>query len=448
MGVDYRARDFLHPWKLWKLHRSLEHSQWFDSSQAAEHQNALLRRMVLHSYENVPYYHELFDRNGVSPQDIRCAADLVYLPRMNKSTIHRNRARLRATNAESFGAFEVRTSGTTGQPVRFLLDRTANFLEFAYYWRWFGWSGYRLGDRIAELSTSYFLREPGRVSQPYRFQRHCGRLLLNSIELSLSRVAQFAVALRRYRPMFLKGTPSALNRLSLLLRSLGVDDLRFKAVFSTGEMLLPKTRRLIADTLRSPVFDSYGHMERTLAICECPAGSLHVNPEYGVLEIGAEIPGGTEGTLRGIAIGTGLHCFAMPLLRYETGDVIVYESRSGLCSCKRAMPRILRVEGRLNDSVITPDGRWITTLFLVIDSAAGVKRGQIVQDDTDHLLVRVAPAKDWSAANERELIRRLREFVGEAMCITVQCEPEESLQPLPTGKWRTVISKQAVQVEA
>lgn len=447
MGIDFRARDFFQPCGLWKLHRFLDRSQWFDASQIAEYQDALLRRMILHAYENVPYYREVFDRRGISPRDIRCAADLVCLPRMNKATIRREYARLRAVGAEKYGAYDVNTSGTTGQPVQFLLDRSANLLEFAYYWRWFGWSGYRLGKRFAELSASHFLRRPARIAQPYAFQRHCGRLLLNSIELSPFRAAQFAAAVRRYRPLYLKGTPSAISQLSLLLRGLGVDDLRFRAVFTTGEMLLPATRRLISDTLRSPVFDSYGHMERTVAICECPAGRLHINPEYGVLEIGDDMPGDDGNTLKGVAIGTGLHCFAMPLLRYETGDVIVYEARPGRCSCGRAMPRIVRVEGRLNDRVVTPDGRFITTLFLVIDDAAGIERGQIIQDDPEHLLVRVAPSRDWSTANEQQLIRRLRRFVGDAMQITIQCEPEESLQPSPVGKWRTVISKYAVQQE-
>lgn len=442
MGIDFRARDFFHPWSLWKLHRFLEHSQWLDASQIAERQNALLRRMILHAYENVPYYREVFDSRGISPHDIRSSADLGCLPRMNKSIIRREHSRLRARNAEKYGAYEVKTSGTTGQPVRFLLDRHANVLEFAYYWRWFSWSGYRLRERFAELSSSHFIRDPARIAQPYAFQRYCGRLLLNSIELSPSRAAQFATAVRRYRPRYLKGTPSAVSQVASLLHSLGIDDLRFNAVFTTGEMLLPATRRLISDTLRSPVLDSYGHMERTVAICECPAGSLHVNPEYGVLEVGGETCPADGNLRKGVAIGTGLHCFAMPLLRYETGDVIVYDSKPGRCSCGRSMPTIVRVEGRLNDSVVTPDGRLITTLFLVIDGAAGVKQGQIVQDNPDHLLVRVAPAKDWNRANAEALIRQLRQFVGEAMRITIQSESEESLRPGTGMKWRTVISKQ------
>jgi phenylacetate-CoA ligase len=131
----------------------------------------------------------------------------------------------------------------------------------------------------------------------------------------------------------------------------------------------------------------------------------------------------------------------MPLLRYETGDVIEYSAQPGACECGRAMPRVLRIEGRLDDGVLLPDGRLITTLFLVIDKAAGIRRGQIVQDRPDHLLVRIAPAEDWSAEREQMLLRDLRLFVGSLMGITVHCEPEGALRPAPGRKWRTIISQ-------
>jgi phenylacetate-CoA ligase len=441
MGIDFRARDFFHPLNLWRFHRSLQRSQWFDPSELAEHQDRLVRRIVHHAYENVPYYREVFDQRGLDPGDIRCAGDLAVLPRLHKGIVRREYRRLRATNAHRYGEWAAQTSGTTGEPTRFLLDRCANILEFAHYWRWFGWSGYRLGSWFAELSAGHFLGSPARIHRPFEFQRHCGRLLLNCIELSLVRTAQFAAAIRRYRPHYLKGMPSAVGRFAALLQGLGVDDLRFRSIFCTGEMLLPATRRLIGDTFRSPVFDGYGHMERTVAICECPAGSLHVNPEYGVLEIVDETTAADGSTRKGLAVGTGLHCFAMPLIRYETGDVIEYEAAPSRCGCGRGLPRILRVDGRWNDAIVTPDGRRITALFLAIDQAVGIRRGQIVQDRPDHLLVRVSPAPDWSHEREQDLVRSLREFVGNQMRITVECELEESMRPAPGKKWRTVVSQ-------
>jgi phenylacetate-CoA ligase len=119
------------------MHCSFQRSQWFDAAQIAEYQDGLVRRIVHHAYKNVPYYHKVFRRNGVAPGDIRRAADLAVLPRISKEVIRCQYRHLRATNADRYGERAVHTSGTTGEPLQFLLDRSANILEFAYYWRWF-----------------------------------------------------------------------------------------------------------------------------------------------------------------------------------------------------------------------------------------------------------------------------------------------------------------------
>lgn len=43
-------------------------------------QEAQLRRLVAHAYENVPYYRSLFDRHDLEPQHIRTVGDLARIP--------------------------------------------------------------------------------------------------------------------------------------------------------------------------------------------------------------------------------------------------------------------------------------------------------------------------------------------------------------------------------
>ena len=76
----------------------------------------------------------------------------------------------------------AQTTGTMGEPLRFLIDKPSNVLEFVYYWRHWSWAGYRIGDRFAELASHYFLQR--KSSELGHVQRGFGRLLLNSIRLS------------------------------------------------------------------------------------------------------------------------------------------------------------------------------------------------------------------------------------------------------------------------
>ena len=98
-------------------------------------------------------------------------------------------------------------------------------------------------------------------------------------------MGQYAALLRRYRPRFLKGIASALYFFAVFFKQQGIADVTVRGIFSTGEMLLPAQRRLIEEVFGGKVHDSYGHMERTVAIRSAPRGGLHINPEYGILEL-------------------------------------------------------------------------------------------------------------------------------------------------------------------
>ena len=131
-------------------------------------------------------------------------------------------------------------------------------------------------DRFAELASHYFLQR--KSSELGHVQRGFGRLLLNSIRLSPDTIREYKRLTVDHRPRFLKGSPSALCHFATLLKESGLADLSFRVVFSTGEMLLPSQRSEIEETFHCQVFDSYGHMERTVAISQCGQGRYHVNP--------------------------------------------------------------------------------------------------------------------------------------------------------------------------
>src|SRR5262249_3744099 len=141
----------------------------------------------------------------------RTVSDLNKLPILSKETVRREFEHLWADNRRQFRPHMEQTTGTSGEPLRFLLDKPSNVLEFAYYWRHWSWAGYRLGMRFAELSSSYFLRHPHLSEQPTALQRVARRLLLNSLTLSSGRVRDYVSAIQLYRPLYLKGTPSALH---------------------------------------------------------------------------------------------------------------------------------------------------------------------------------------------------------------------------------------------
>lgn len=398
------------------------------------------RLIVQHAYKNVPFYHELFKKEGILPDDIAKLSDLQSLSILTKEGLRDNYLHLAARNCDRYKPKEETTSGSTGNPVKFLSDKSSRALEFAFYWRHWGWAGYRLGDRFAELSSHYFLKRPHRVEDIFSINRFLGRVVLNSLRISPDAIAHFAKPLRKYKPKFLKGLASTLYFFALWMHRNGIDDLSFRAVVSTGETLTGKYRSLIEKVFHCPVLDSYGHMERTVAISQCSKGGYHINSEYGILDSINSRPQSGGHSYIGSIIGTSLHNFAMPLIRYEVGDLVEFYDDPPVCPCGRTLPLIKAIHGRHEDIIVTPDRRYVTSIFIALDFVKGFDFGQFIQERKDSLVANLIKDRNYEQKDEEELMNVLRNFVGDNMKIRISYIKPEQIVRDASGKIRMVIS--------
>ena len=438
MPIDFRLRSYLHPHRILRLRRVLERAQWMSRKELQAYQLRQLNRIIGHARTNVPYYRETFDALGLVPGELRSLEDLRSFPVLTKADLRRQGDRLLARGAERFSPEWHRTSGSTGAPVRFALDRASNALEFCYYWRFFGWAGYRLGDRFAELGSLHFITQPRLADSLVHWQPLYRRLMINSARISRERLDEVIAAIRRYRPRYLKGMASAVYHLARDVMDAERYDLHFDAVFSTGEVLLGSHRTVIAQAFECPVLDSYGHMERTVAICQCPQGGYHVNSDYGLLQY-SDVREAPDGTRLGRVEGTSLYNMAMPLIRYDVGDDVGLLPGDPSCPCGRSLPLVKGVHGRTTDTIRTPDGRFLTAMFALFEMVDGVRAGQIHQETTARLNILVVPDDDWTAEHREKLLLLGRRFVGEGMALSVTLARDDDLVRDPSGKLRAVI---------
>src|SRR5205823_86959 len=109
------------------------------------------------------------------------------------------------------------------------------------------------------------------------------------------------------------------------------------------------------------VVNWYGHAEKAVLAAECPAFSgYHVQPSYGFVELirrdGSVIhePGEV-----GEIVATGFVNRATVFVRYRTEDFASW-APPGRCNCGLETPRLLRIEGRLQELLLTATGRRIS----------------------------------------------------------------------------------------
>src|SRR3989344_2086563 len=96
----------------------LEKSQYWPRKEIEKYQFKRLKLLLEHAYDNVPYYHELFDKIKFDYKKLKSLNDLKRIPFLTKELIKKRNEDLRATNYidKSYPTF---TSGSTGTPTRF-----------------------------------------------------------------------------------------------------------------------------------------------------------------------------------------------------------------------------------------------------------------------------------------------------------------------------------------
>jgi phenylacetate-CoA ligase len=195
-------------------------------------------------------------------------------------------------------------------------------------------------------------------------------------------------------------------------------------------------RRQIVEAFKSQVFEIYTNREFGVIAWECQkTGELHTSDDSIIIEVLKE--GGPAGRgERGEVIGTNLHSFAMPFIRYKLGDIVTKGSET--CKCGLPFSTIRSIQGRMIDYFPLPDGRSIhpyeIVLILVNNAYSWIRQYQLTQERADRIVLRIVP---FTTPGPQELIQ-LRESVsavlGKGVEFDMTLVPEIKLEP--TGKFR------------
>ena len=445
MGLDFKLKDFAHPFAILKLKHVFKRNQWLSQDMLFDYQRMKLKYIIELAYAHVPYYRKIFKERGIIPSDIKTPQDLKILPFLDKNTLRSSFEELKADNCTKFQPRTLTTSGTTGGAVKFYMDKPANVLEFVYYWRLWGWAGYRLGDTFAELSAQSFTPYNKRSRDFYIFESLTRRLMMNSLLISTRNAEEYRRIFRKFKPAFIKGLPSNLFMLALMFSKHQDHGVTFKGIFSQGENLLAHQRVFIEKVFQAKIFDSYGHMERTAAIAQCSSGSYHVHSDYGIAEfipsLVNNIRENNDDQFVAEIVGSSLYNFSMPLIRYRTGDYALLSRKAMECSCGRKFPTVVSILGRGADVVLTSDRRAITALYVALDRTPGLVFGQIVQESLNKLIVHVAYEDENYGSRDVSLLKNIRDFVGDDMHIDICHIQDNLLGKISQEKFKVIVSR-------
>lgn len=417
----------------------LDETDRWPAERHAAYQRERLRHVVEHAWANVPFWRRTMEARGLRPADIATIDGLRKLPVLRREEVHRHFEEMRSRAARRRDLVLGHTSGTTGSPLEFWWDHRVCVWNNALEYHYRSWAGARFGDLTATLLGNVIV--PLRQRRPpfWRFCEPWKRVFFSSFHLEPGHLPSYVAELRALGRVWLEAYPSTAYVLAQFLEETD-DELELAGVLLSSETLTPAVREVIERRFRARAWDSYSMSERVIFAGECELHSgQHLFPAFGIVEVLDEndepVPPGRVGRL----VATGLQNLAMPLLRYDTGDVGGFDIEP--CACGRTYPKLLPIMTKAEDIVVTPEGRYVSSSVLThpFKPMVNIVKSQLVQPEVGRLTVRIVRRPSYTERDSRVLVEGLRQRLGPR--IRIDLEFVDDIARSARGKYRWVVSR-------
>jgi len=468
-------RHILGPaWARWEKSPYLSHYRHlrraqFDSPGAIRAgQWRALQAILAHAYETVPYYRDRWKEAGINPAHLRSFEDFQQIPILTKSDIRTHGSDLLSYSFNPTTLIRKKTSGSTGVSLEIFLDEDSRQWKRACVLRCDEWTGWRFGEPVAKVWGNPEYRTRG-FRGWLRNALLDREFYLDTLHMDEAALDRFAQLLLKKRPTLIFGHAHSVYLLAQYLHkrvsggvvngqanqglwprtthhSLTTHHYRPKGIITTAMVLHSWQRRKIEEVFGCPVTNRYGCEEVSLIACECEQHQgLHVNADSVFVEI--LCPNDTGSLTRpacpgesGSIVVTDLTNRAMPIIRYQVGDMAVASDR--ICSCGRGSPLLERVEGREADYVLTTEGELISGISLTENFALqvpGVVQFQIIQETLDRFRFRIVRGREFGPGSLERLDALVTRHFGSE--VEYRCEYLDHIPPEASGKFRFCISR-------
>jgi len=404
--MGYKVFNYTKP--LYYLEEMMRRAYW-PRDKLLKYQVKKLGEILKHAYDTVPFYHKIFRKAQIKPEDIKSLNDLNKLPIINKNEIKTN---INSVISERFKAKKLRrllTSGSTGEPLQVFITLDEDNFRKAKHLRaniscghkpWHSW--------VAITSPSHF-SEINRVQKILGFYSPKFVSVFHDIPQQLS-------VINKIRPDVLDGYSSSLYLLAREIKNLGLKTIKPKLVFGGAELIDANSRNFIETALGAPLYDQYATIEFERIAWQCPTKAYyHMDADAVIIQFvdenGEEVTAGESGEI----VCTSLFNYAMPFIRYAIGDIGTPTNEE--CQCGRRLPLMKIIEGRSDSVIFLPNGRTLSprTFTIAINQFhlnKHIEQFRVIQKKVNKFEIQIKTSPENVDINyiERELVQHIKKM--------------------------------------
>jgi len=393
-------------------------NQWKSYEELKEIQLKKLKKIVYHAYHNVNLYHKIFKQNNLLPSDIKSLDDLNKIPTISKEDIRANYPDNIISKTVNFSKCKIwQTSGSSGLPMKMIYDQRADDFANSIILRSYIENGLRYFDKWCVMGPDDYIRD-----KPKRFLITQKMGFLSPYYVSIFETMEKKVSLiRRYKPRVLDSLSNDLYLLAKYIEKNDIKDINPEIVTTNGEVLVSSMRDYINKIFNVKLSDLYGcyELRRTAWECQCHEG-YHIDVDSLIMQFirdNEEVSSGERGNI----VFTGLYNYAMPIIRYDIGDIGI--PLDVKCSCGRGLPLMKLIEGKLMDFLVTQNGDLISPYQVKIsitDNVQGIDLLKIIQHSKENIKIKIVKNNNYTEKSTSKLNDVIRDFLGKDVELDIE----------------------------
>ena len=232
--------------------------------------------------------------------------------------------------------------------------------------------------------------------------------------------------------------PSNLRLLLTHMQAHGITLRTLRTVRTCSEVVDPPLRALCHQVLGLKIIDTYAAHETGLLATQCPDHEhYHIAAESCLLEVLDDDNLPCQPGQIGRVVVTPLHNFAMPLIRYEIGDLA---ELGAPCPCGRGLPVLAHIVGRTHETILRSDGtRRSLIVGYGLARIPAIREFQLAQTEPDAIQIRIVATRPLTAAETTLVYEVIQLRTGPGIALTIVCV--DHLPRTRAGKLRLFVSE-------